>query len=147
MDLDGSLFTTFTGVSTMANAVAPHLMFDGVAEEAMQFYTSLFPNSAINRIERYAAGEPGGDGTVKQASFTVAGQRFICIDSPVKHEFTFTPSISIFVDCESESELDAAFERLAEGGEVLMSVDNYGFSARFGWVQDRFGVSWQLNLS
>lgn len=131
----------------MANAVATHLMFDGAAEEAMNFYVSIFKDSVINRIERYAAGEPGGDGTVKQASFTLAGQPFICIDSPVKHDFTFTPSMSIFVDCENEAELDGAFERLADGGELLMPVDNYGFSARFGWVQDRYGVSWQLNLS
>jgi predicted 3-demethylubiquinone-9 3-methyltransferase (glyoxalase superfamily) len=131
----------------MVNAVATHLMFDGAAEEAMSFYVSVFRDSMINRIERYAAGEPGAEATVKQATFTLAGQPFICIDSPVKHDFTFTPSMSIFVDCENESELDAAFEQLAEGGKVLMPVDNYGISVRFGWVQDRYGVSWQLNLS
>lgn len=131
----------------MANAVATHLMFDGTAEEAMNFYVSIFKDSTINRIERYAAGEPGAEGSVKQASFTLAGQPFLCIDSPVKHDFTFTPSISIFVDCENEAELVEAFERLAEGGEVLMPVDDYGFSVRFGWVRDRYGVSWQLNLS
>lgn len=131
----------------MANAVATHLMFDGTAEEAMNFYVSIFKDSTINRIERYAAGEPGAEGSVKQASFTLAGQPFLCIDSPVKHDFTFTPSISIFVDCENEAELVEAFERLAEGGQVLMPVDDYGFSVRFGWVQDRYGVSWQLNLS
>lgn len=131
----------------MANAVATHLMFDGAAEAAMNFYVSVFKNSTINRIERYAAGEPGAEGSVKQASFTLAGQPFLCNDSPVKHEFTFTPSISIFVDCENEAELVEAFERLAEDGEVLMPVDDYGFSVRFGWVQDRYGVSWQLNLS
>lgn len=131
----------------MASAIATHLMFEGAAEEAMNFYVSLFEDSAINRIERYAAGEPGGEGTVKRGSFTLAGQPFICIDSPVKHDFTFTPACSIFVECESEPELDGAFERLADGGEVLMPVDNYGFSTRFGWVQDRYGVSWQLNFS
>lgn len=131
----------------MANAVATHLMFDGTAEEAMNLYVSIFKDSTINRIERYAAGEPGAEGSVKQASFTLAGQPFICIDSPVKHDFTFTPSISIFVDCENEAELIEAFEQLAEGGEVLMPVDDYGFSVRFGWLQDRYGVSWQLNLS
>lgn len=131
----------------MANAVATHLMFDGTAEEAMNFYVSIFKDSTINRIERYAAGEPGAEGSVKQASFTLAGQPFLCIDSPVKHDFTFTPSMSIFVDCENEAELVEAFERLADGGEVLMPVDDYGFSVRFGWVQDRYGVPWQLNLS
>jgi predicted 3-demethylubiquinone-9 3-methyltransferase (glyoxalase superfamily) len=121
-------------------------MFDGVAEQAMKFYTSLFPRSGIAEIERYGPGEPGTPGTVKRATFTVAGQTFACIDSPVKHSFTFTPSISLFVDCENEAELDAAFQQLADGGAVLMPLGSYGFSKRFGWLTDRFGVSWQLNL-
>jgi predicted 3-demethylubiquinone-9 3-methyltransferase (glyoxalase superfamily) len=65
----------------------------------------------------------------------------------MKHAFTFTPSTSVFVECESQAELDSVFGRLSEGGSVLMPVGNYGFSTRFGWVQDRFGLSWQLNLS
>jgi len=64
----------------------------------------------------------------------------------VKHQFTFTPSISLFVDCDSETELEELFSRLSAGGAVLMPLDNYGFSTRFGWVNDRFGLSWQLNL-
>ena len=64
----------------------------------------------------------------------------------MKHDFTFTPSISIFVDCDDEAELEEVFEQLSRGGEVLMPIDDYGFSAGFGWVSDRFGVSWQLNL-
>jgi len=64
----------------------------------------------------------------------------------VKHAFTFTPSISIFVDCEDEAERGKAFRQLSEGGEVLMPLDNYGFSTKLGWVNDRFKVSWQLNL-
>ena len=70
----------------------------------------------------------------------------IYIDSPVKHDFTFTPSMSIFVDCEDEGELIKAFNQLSSEGEVLMPLDNYGFSTKFGLVNDRFGVSWQLNL-
>ena len=130
----------------MARAIATFLMFDGAAEEAMSFYVSLFPGSEITSIERYGPGEPGKEGTVKRASFTLGGHDMMCIDSPMKHEFTFTPSISIFVDCESAAELDEAFNRLSAGGKVLMPLDNYGFSTRFGWCQDRFGVSWQLNL-
>jgi predicted 3-demethylubiquinone-9 3-methyltransferase (glyoxalase superfamily) len=97
-------------------------------------------------IERYGRGEQGAEGTVKRADFTLGGHNLICFDSPVKHNFTFTPSMFIFVDCENEAELDAAFNQLSAGGEVLMELDNYGFSSRFGWVNDRFGVSWQLNL-
>ena len=69
-----------------------------------------------------------------------------CIDSPIKHGFTFTPSMSLFVECEDEAEMDAAFARLSQGGAVLMPPGNYGFSTKFVWLNDRFGVSWQLNL-
>ena len=130
----------------MARKVSTHLMFEGVAEEAMNFYVSLFGGSEIIKVERYGPGEPGAEGTVKIATFTLSGREFICIDSPIKHDFTFTPSISLFVDCENEAELEAVFSRLSTGGQVLMPLDNYGFSTRFGWVKDRFGPSWQLNL-
>lgn len=130
----------------MARNVAPFLMFDGSAEEAMRLYIGLFRDSAITRIERYGAGEMGAEGSIKRADFTLAGRELICIDSPIKHAFTFTPSLSLFVDCESEAEFDAAFSSLSAGGEVLMPPDNYGFSAKFGWTNDRYGVSWQLNL-
>jgi predicted 3-demethylubiquinone-9 3-methyltransferase (glyoxalase superfamily) len=130
----------------VAKAITPFLMFEGSAEAAMNFYISLFPDSRIDQIERYGPGEPGPEGTVKRADFTVAGQRLICIDSPMPHGFTFTPSISLFVECESEAELDAAFGQLSEGGTVMMPPGNYGFSTKFTWVGDRFGVSWQLNL-
>jgi predicted 3-demethylubiquinone-9 3-methyltransferase (glyoxalase superfamily) len=131
----------------MARTVSTHLMFEGVAEEAMALYVSLFGDSGIAQIERYGPGEMGAEGTVKLARFTLAGKEFLAIDSPMKHGFTFTPSMSLFVECESEAELDAAFGRLSDGGSVLMPIDNYGFSTRFGWLTDRFGVSWQLNLA
>ncbi len=131
----------------MARDVTTHLMFDGVAEEAMNLYVSLFGDSEIRQIERYGPGEPGAEGTVKLASFSLAGRDFLCIDSPVKHGFTFTPAMSLFVQCESEAELESAFKRLSDGGSVLMPVANYGFSTKFGWLTDRFGVSWQLNLA
>lgn len=131
----------------MANKISTHLMFEGAAEEAMTFYVSLFPNSAVQQVQKYGPGEHGAEGSIKVASFTLAGREFLCIDSPMKHGFTFTPSMSIFVECESEAELDEAFAKLAEGGAVLMPLNNYGFSKRFGWLADRFGVSWQLNLA
>ena len=130
----------------MARKLNVHLMFDGVAEEAMTFYVSLFGGSKIVNVERYGPGEHGAEGTVKMATFTLCGREFICIDSPIKHDFTFTPSMSLFVDCESEAELEEVFGRLSTGGQVLMPLDNYGFSTKFGWVKDRFGPSWQLNL-
>lgn len=120
---------------------------DGKAEEAMNFYTSLIKDSEITSITRYGANEPGGDeGTVMQATFTLKGQTFMCIDSNIKHQFTFNPSFSVFIDCDTEEELISLYEELLEGGQALMPLDNYGFSRKFGWVNDRFGVSWQINL-
>ncbi len=130
----------------MARTVATFLMFDGAAEQAMNLYVSLYSDSHINRLERYGPGEHGAEGTIRLAEFELAGHRLKCIDSPTKHDFTFTPSISIFVDCADEAELENAFKQLSEGGGVLMPLGNYGFSKVFGWVSDRFGVSWQLNL-
>ncbi len=131
----------------MARSVSTHLMFEGVAEEAMNFYVSLFRGSEIIKVERYGAGEHGAKGTLRVATFTLCGREFMCIDSPIKHEFTFTPSISIFVECESDAEIEDVFGRLSAGGQVLMPLDNYWFSTKFGWVKDRFGPSWQLNLA
>ncbi|WML56479.1 VOC family protein [Neobacillus sp. PS2-9] len=127
--------------------VTPFLMFqDGKAEEAMNFYTSLIEDSAITNIVRYGANESGNEGTVMQATFTLKGQEFMCSDSNVKHQFSFTPSFSIFVTCNTEEELDNLYQKLNEGGQALMPLGNYGFSKKFGWLNDRFGVSWQLNL-
>jgi predicted 3-demethylubiquinone-9 3-methyltransferase (glyoxalase superfamily) len=131
----------------MAASITPFLMFEGAAEEAMRDYVALFPGSAIGEVSRYAAGEAGAEGSIKKAEFTLAGQRILCIDSPVKHAFTFTPSVSLFVECESLDEQERAFAHLSAGGTVLMPLNNYGFSARFGWLNDRFGVSWQLNVT
>jgi len=130
----------------VANSVKPFLMFYGVAEEAMNFYVSLFPESRIIDIVRYGAGQPGPEGTVMKAVFSIAGQEVMCIDSPMKHAFGFTPAISLFVECASDEELERVTKTLLKGGQALMPLDNYGFSKRFAWVSDRFGVSWQLNL-
>jgi predicted 3-demethylubiquinone-9 3-methyltransferase (glyoxalase superfamily) len=121
-------------------------MFEGSAEKAMRFYVSLFPGSEIGQVVRYGPGEQGAEGSIKRADFTLAGQSVICIDSPVKSAFTFTPSVSLFVECENEGELDTVFGQLSNGGEVMMPPDDYGFSKKYCWVSDRFGVSWQLNL-
>ena len=125
----------------------PFLMFQGgTAQAALDLYFGTFPNSRIVRVERYAEGGGGPAGTIKVAVFTLGGREFMCSDSPVKHGFSFTPSSSIFVDFDSDAELERVFGALKEGGQVLMPLNDYGFSKRFGWLNDRFGVSWQLNL-
>jgi len=123
------------------------LMFTGEAEEAMNFYMSLFPSSKIISISRYGAEGPGAEGTVMHAAFLLNDQQFMCIDSYVKHAFDFTPSMSLYVNCESDAEIESLFKSLTEGGAVLMPLGEYPFSKKYAWISDRFGVSWQLNLS
>lgn len=130
----------------MSSTITPFLMFTGQAEEAMRLYTSVFPDSEVEEIQYHKAGDSGVEGTVKRGSFRLNNQRFICFDSPPVHDFTFTPSISMFVDFGSADEVDTAFHRLSEGGSVFMPLGTYPFSERFGWINDRFGVSWQLSL-
>jgi predicted 3-demethylubiquinone-9 3-methyltransferase (glyoxalase superfamily) len=118
----------------------------GKAEEAIHFYVSLFKNSRIVNLVRYGAGEGEPEGTVKHAVFTLNGQEYMAMDSNQAHQFTFTPAISIFVTCETEEEIDTLFKELSNGGSVFMELNKYPFSEKFGWVEDKFGISWQLNL-
>lgn len=123
-------------------------MFFGQAEAALTVYTSLFDDAEIVSMAKYGPEGPGAEGTVQHAIFTLAGQQYMAIDSnPDDHAFTFTPAISLWVDCSSEKELDRLHASLSEGGAELMPIGNYGFSQKFCWVNDRFGVSWQLNLA
>ena len=122
------------------------LMFTGRTEEAMSLYTSLFKRSKIISVTRYGANEAGAEGTVQHATFTLNDQEFMCIDSNVEHAFTFTPSISLYVRCQTEDEIERVFAILSQDGQVFMPLDRYPFSEKFGWLSDRFGVSWQLSL-
>lgn len=127
--------------------ITPFLMFDGHAEAALNFYVALFPDSKIVRLTRYGPNEAGAEGSVMHALFSLNGQEFMCIDSNARHAFTFTPAISLYVTCDTEVELDGLFEKLAEQGQVHMPLARYPFSEKFGWLSDRYGVSWQLNLA
>ncbi|HWE70451.1 MAG TPA: VOC family protein [Acidimicrobiales bacterium] len=127
--------------------ISTFLMFEGKAEEALSFYTSLFDDGEVVSITRYEAGQTGVEGTVQHATFSLAGQTFMCSDSYVSHGFTFTPSMSLYVQCAAEEEIDRLYAALAEQGDALMPLGSYGFGTKFGWVNDRFGVSWQLNLA
>lgn len=128
--------------------IIPHLWFDDQAEEAANFYTSLFDNSGIGTITRYGKegfethGQP--EGSVMTVDFELAGQQFIGLNGGP--HFSFTPAISFFVVCETEAELDELWEKFSEGGSVLMELDRYDWSEKYGWVEDRFGLSWQISL-
>ena len=130
----------------MRPTVTPFLMFEGAAEEAMNFYVEVIPDSEILNVQRHGPEGPGPEGSIFVASFSLGGQPVMVSDSYISHDFTFTPSISLFVTCQSEEEVAGLGTALAKGGKYLMPLDNYGFSRRFAWVEDRFGVSWQLNL-
>ncbi len=133
----------------LASTVSPFLMFqDGRAEEAMGFYVDAFPEGQgrIVSIERYGPGAPAPEGQVQFGVFEVRGQQVLVTDSPPVHEFGFTPSVSLFVLCAEEADFDARVAALVDGGEFLMPPNNYGFSRKFAWINDRFGVSWQVNL-
>ena len=126
----------------------------GKAKEAIDFYTSLFPNSEVKSIAMYADGDIGGTPElVKYAVFTLDGTEYCISENNYNHAWTITPGVSIFVGCNSEAEIDTLFEKLSSnGGQVMIPLDNYkegdyGFGEKFGWCQDKYGVSWQLNLS
>ena len=124
--------------------IVPFLWFDGKAEEAMNFYTTIFENSKIGRITRYGEAGHGPKGTVMSVTFQLEGQEFYALNGGP--EFTFTQAISFFVNCDTQEEIDALWGKLSENGTVFMEMNSYPFSEKFGWIMDQFGVSWQLNL-
>ena len=127
--------------------IAPFMTFQKEdAETAMTFYMGLFENSEIVSLQRWGKDAPSKEGTIMHASFTLDGRLYRCSDSPAIHEWDFTPAVSNYVECTDEAQLKTLFTALSENGQVLMPLGNYGFSQQFGFVQDRFGVSWQLNL-
>ena len=112
--------------------ITPFLWFNDQAEEAMNFYTSIFKNSKIGSVSRYGEGGPGPQGSVMTATFELDGQEFMALNGgPL---FTFTEAISFFVNCETQAEVDELWEKLTEGGE----------EAQCGWLKDKYGLSWQI---
>ncbi|MEM9725468.1 MAG: VOC family protein [Pseudomonadota bacterium] len=127
-------------------AVSTYLMFQGDAEAALDAYAAIFDAFVVEDIERYGPEEAVASGALKLARISFAGHQLRLFNSPPVHDFSFTPSMSLFLDMTSRDELERALAALSEGGRILMPLDDYGFSAAFSWVEDRFGVSWQLNL-
>ncbi len=130
----------------MDSLVKPFLMFEGRAEEAIDFYIATIPNSRLIEMNKYGPGGPAKEGTIMTARASIGGQEVMFSDSFVKHAFTFTPSLSLFVTVRNEDEFNPIVQAMADGGTFLMPPDNYGFSRKFAWLNDRFGVSWQINL-
>lgn len=116
----------------MKNVIYPCLWFDGKAKEAAEFYCSIFSNSVITTD------------TPMVVTFESAGQKFMCLNGGP--QFTLNPSVSFFVLCETLEEIDNAWKHLLKEGSVLMPLDKYEWSEKYGWVQDKFGVSWQLSF-
>ncbi|MBC7777035.1 MAG: VOC family protein [Phycisphaerae bacterium] len=121
-----------------AQKITPFLWFDHQAEEAVNLYTAIFPNSKITSIVKLP------NGAVMTAGFELGGQKFAALNGGPM--FKINPSISFYVVCETETEVDTAWQKLSEGGSVMMPLDKYPWSEKYGWVQDRFGLSWQLSL-
>lgn len=128
----------------MPKAVA-FLMFQGEAGAALELYQRAVPGFTLLDCKKYTQPEEMA-GKVEMAFVKIGALECRVHDSEIKHAFSFTPALSFFLDLDSEEELRTAADALAEGGLALMPLDNYGFSRRFAWIQDRFGVSWQLNL-
>lgn len=112
--------------------IIPFLWFDGNAEEAMNFYVSIFKNSKIGTISRYGDAGPGPKGTVMTATFQIEGQDFYALNGGP--QFKFSPAISFFVNCEAQQEVDELWGKLSSGGEKMQC----------GWLRDKFGVTWQI---
>ena len=128
----------------MATSVSTHLMFQGSMDEAINLYKSVLPEFVIQSQELHDSGELKGK--VRLAHVKFAGHDLIFFDSPPVHNFTFTPAMSLFVEFDDRDRLKQAFETLSENGEVAMPLDDYEFSPLYGWLQDQYGVSWQLSL-
>jgi len=135
-------------MKTYVQKISPHLWFDKEAKEAAEFYCSVFPNSKVTNISTLHD-TPSGD--VDTVSFELWGQKFMAISAgPL---FKFNPSVSFFVNFDPSREenaskkLDAVWEKLSEGGTALMPLDKYPFSERYGWIEDKYGLSWQLILT
>ncbi|MDR3617624.1 MAG: VOC family protein [Candidatus Obscuribacterales bacterium] len=133
----------------LLNRFTTCLWFDNDAEEAMRTYASIFENAKIGSVTHY--GEAGHEvhhrpkGSVLTITLTIDGQELMGLNAgPV---FTINPAISFYITCKSENEIDRLYEKLSAGGSVLMELNKYPFSEKYAWVKDKFGVSWQLNLT
>lgn len=136
-------------MKSIKQKIVPNLWFDTEAEEAVKFYTSIFKNSRINTITRYP--EVGQEihkkeaGSIMTIDFELEGYQLLALNGGP--HFKFNPSISLFVTCRDEAEINGLWKNLFEGGEALLPLDSYDWSSRYGWLQDRYGLHWQLMIN
>jgi predicted 3-demethylubiquinone-9 3-methyltransferase (glyoxalase superfamily) len=121
-------------------------MFQGDCEAAIRLYTETIPDSEIQILTHWEAGGNGIEGQVQMSTFRIGQTVVMAFDSPPVHQFTFTPASSLWLDCESVDDYERVLEGLGTDGVFLMPDDSYGFSKRYAWLQDRYGVAWQVNL-
>lgn len=121
-------------------SATPFLMFQGQANEAIEQYKKWFPD-----LEVVSLAYMDNSQQVAMAVLHLKGLKLLVNDSVIQHEFTFTPSTSVFIECDSEEEINRFVAQMLEGGQALMPLNHYGFSKQFAWIQDRFGMSWQLS--
>jgi predicted 3-demethylubiquinone-9 3-methyltransferase (glyoxalase superfamily) len=112
--------------------ITPFLWFDGNAEEAANYYVSIFKNSKLGQISRFGDGAPAPPGSVMSVSFELDGQEFVALNGGP--QFTFSPAVSFFVNCETQEEVDHFWEKFSDGGEIM----------RCGWLKDKYGLTWQI---
>jgi predicted 3-demethylubiquinone-9 3-methyltransferase (glyoxalase superfamily) len=128
----GSANDNSTNKENQVQKITPFLWFDGNAEEAMNLYVSIFKNSKVVSVTRYGEAGPGAKGTVMSATFQLEGQQFYALNGGPQYKFT--PAISLFVSCETQKEVDQLWDKLSAGGH----------KDRCGWLQDKYGLSWQI---
>ena len=121
----------------------PFITIEQRAQEALDFYSTAFPSFKLHTIQHHA--EPH-DALIMLATFSIRGQELMISDSPIQHEWGITPGVSFFLDVDNETNLLSLAEQLSDEGKVMMPPGSYGFSKQFAWVEDRFGINWQLNV-
>lgn len=128
-------------------SITPFLMFEGRAEEAIMFYQSVFDDVEVVFLNRFGPESNEWEGKIMQGLIRIGELNIMLSDSSVSHDFSFTPSTSLFIECESMNEQMRYYEKIKSKGAILMPIDDYGFSKQFAWVSDPFGFTWQLNLN
>ena len=132
----------------MKSPITTSLTFqDGNAEKAMNLYVSVFENAKIHNIIRWGENAPVAEGKIMQARFEINESLFLCSDSPAVHDWSFSPASTLYIECDDDTEIEHLTSQLSKNGQIMMPLDNYGFSQKFTLFTDAFGVSWQLNLA